>query len=191
MDLKFNVCKKDYQSTPIFLPCGWTVCELYLTNSDLKKCVFCHKRHHKNDGSAYPINKPLEIQFNRARLNESIDKASKKLEELKLVQKDPYNFVYDYFGKILNEVHIREANTIESIKSHFDKIIKQIEEVRDRFKPLEQDKLPCVVNLKKENLAVFEKELKALIESTEQSQSSNSIHLDANKKLKDNAKRID
>jgi WD40 repeat protein len=190
MDLKCHFCKNDYQSTPIFLPCGWTVCQIHLENNDLKECVFCTESHRKNDGKSYPVNKPADIHFNKCRLEESIQKASEKLEGLKLVQTDPYNFFYEYFEKLLNKVHIREGEVLESIKSHFDTVIHEIKEIRDKYKPLEQDKYQSVVDFKNENLELLENELKEIIEFNKPQINGSSL-IDFDKKLKENRKRIE
>ena len=93
MDFICQVCKKEYQTTAVFLPCGWTVCDYHIKNNDLEQCLFCGISHRINDGQKYLTNKPIEINLNKKRLRESIGKAKERLEEFRRIQDDPYNFV--------------------------------------------------------------------------------------------------
>jgi WD40 repeat protein len=99
--------------------------------------------------------------------------------------------MYEYFEKIQNKVHIREAELIESIKTYFDGVLGQIVEIRDRFQPASQDRFESVVSFKNENLEEFETEISALVNENKEIQTSCSKFLDLDKKLKENRKRVE
>jgi hypothetical protein len=140
MDFICQVCKREYQTAAVFLPCGFTACDFHLKNNDLDQCVFCGSAHRIGDGHRYLINKPIEINMGKKRLRESITRARERLDDFRRIQDDPNHFVNDYFDKLVKQVHAREAEIIQSVQGHFDAVLERIGEIRNNFRPLVFDK---------------------------------------------------
>ena len=54
-----------------------------------------------------------------------------KIKETDLIQKDPENFVFGYFEKIINQVDIQREKSIEEINLYSEKTIETIKKARD------------------------------------------------------------
>jgi WD40 repeat protein len=83
-----------------------------------------------------------------------------KLNKIREIQCDPYYYAYDHFEKLLNKIHLREARIIEAVHAHFDSLINQVLELRDKAKLVE---IPSeLMNL---DLNEYEKEIDSLYEN--------------------------
>ena len=122
MEFVCQVCKKEYQSTCVFLPCGWTVCDLHVKNDDLAQCLFCGQSHRLADAPAarFPVNKPVEIQLGKRRMRDSLASAQERLDDFRRLQHDPYQYVCQHFEKLIQRVYAREGEIIQSVQAYFD-----------------------------------------------------------------------
>ena len=58
----------------------------------------------------------------------------KKIEEFKILQKDPYNFINDHFSKLRNEIDIEREVAKEIIDKHFLELIEEVDEMEEECK---------------------------------------------------------
>ena len=103
MDQKCRVCNEDFQTTPILLPCGWTVCDLHLKNNELFNCVICQGSHKPND-RAYIINKYAAIFCNKRKIRESLEIINECMAKLKQFHNNPNESAYEYFDKLIGKI---------------------------------------------------------------------------------------
>jgi hypothetical protein len=191
MDLICKVCKKEYQTTPVILPCGWTVCESHVNNNEIVQCVFCSKSHFTSDGTQYSVNRSIEIHLNQKKLKDGITRTDFKLTYFKVLQSDPYsNYIFKYFDALINKITARENELVESIKNHFGSMVTKLKGIRD--KTLDADDQETLNAFKKIDLGPFIEQLNYLkkekFDETEVDVSSSFTQLDA--LLKENRKRI-
>jgi hypothetical protein len=130
--LKCPICKDRFKSTPIFLPCGWTVCDTHVSNSSLTNgCSMCGDKH--SDSSEYRVNKPVAIQLNLQRVAEKLDRTADKLARFKAIQRDPLAFVSELSEELVNQVLSREVETIRSLHARFSSTKKSIHEMANKY----------------------------------------------------------
>lgn len=165
MDLTCKLCMREYDSTPVILPCGWTVCSDHLESDDLADCVFCHRTHHIDDGGQYPINKPLEISVNQKKVHESLKRADEKIDAFRTLQIDPHQkYVHKYYESMVVKVEQRRDEIIKAIEAHFEPMVNKLKELRD--KPLDADDQENIEQFKIIKLDNFEAELTKIKEET-------------------------
>ena len=64
----------------------------------------------------------------------SLAEFRKKIEEFKILQKDPYNFINDHFSKLRNEIDIEREVAKEIIDRHFLELIEEVDEMEAECK---------------------------------------------------------
>ena len=139
---KCNLCN-ELLERPIILPCGETICEKDLrtlyNNAEMFQCTLCDEEH-QQPKRGFPSNrnvqKMLDLQVNQIDLSKNHPKydeckkmfreIEKYLKESDLIGKDPENFVFGYFEKILNQVDIQREKLIEEINLYSEKTIETI-----------------------------------------------------------------
>ena len=178
MDFRCQICLLNFQSSPIVLTCGWTVCDTHLKSDELTKCALCKKNHRIGDGKINPINKSVEIQLNKLELMESYVKISRRIIDLKQALRDPYDYIYQYFEKLIYKIDLRREETIESVKDHFNSIIERLIEERDRLKANLQDETKFC--LKNKDLSIIEDKLSELINESVKNKNVNLKVIEAN-----------
>jgi len=52
------------------------------------------------------------------------------LNEIETIQKDPENYIYEYFGKLTNQVDLRREIMIRDINKYSDELIQKIDKLR-------------------------------------------------------------
>jgi hypothetical protein len=191
MDLICKICKKEYQTTPVILPCGWTVCESHVNNNEIVACVFCGKSHFTSDGTQYNVNRSIEIHLNQKKLKDGLTRTDFKLTYFKVLQSDPYsNYIFKYFDSLINKITARENELVASIKNHFGPMIVMLKSIRD--KSLDSDDQESLNAFKSIDLGPFIEQVNYLKneknDDLKVDASSNFTELDA--KLKENRKRI-
>jgi hypothetical protein len=154
------VCKEQFKTTPVVIPCGWTVCDVHIRNNELTNCALCHGSH-LSENATYPINKAFEIHMKALRTNESINQVSEKLTDLKTIQKEPHIYIADFFAKLVERVHVREKEVTDSVHSYFDRMIFEINQIKQRYKELESDPNGQYFKMKNFDLNRLDEELEA------------------------------
>jgi len=138
----FN-CKlcKDVLVDPILLPCGETVCKAHTDEIRKGKCMLCDGSHivPKEGFLENRIVKDmLENRANEINLNFSKFKDYKKiiqdlnenLREIETIQKDPENYISEYFGELTRQVDLRRETLIRDIHKYSDELIQKIEKLK-------------------------------------------------------------
>jgi hypothetical protein len=129
---------------PVIIPCGNSICkkhlpdELFIENSNnyekTFKCDICQIDHFVPREGIF-INKhiqnALDIKLDTVKQNPVYEKvingAQQKLAEIKALDKDPANFIYQHFEDIKREVDLRRENLKLRIDTYSDDIIESIE----------------------------------------------------------------
>ena len=131
------VCKEKYRSTPVVLPCGWTVCDKHLKNDDLKTCASCkanHSQTNEKDLFKFPVNKSIDLQLKLHETYEILQRTLAKYKNFKVAYDDPYGYIDGFFERLLKEISNREEEVIISIREHFALINKQVTDIRNKYK---------------------------------------------------------
>jgi len=135
-----NLCK-GVLVDPILLPCGETVCKAHTDEISNGKCVFCSEMH-ISPLNGFPSNKivknQLDLEVNKINLNLSqfkdyhklLQDLNKNLNEIETIQKDPDNYIYEYFAELTRQVDLRREIMIRDINEYSDKLIQKIEKLR-------------------------------------------------------------
>jgi hypothetical protein len=133
MELKCKVCKKEYQSSPVILPCGWTVCESHVNNNEIAQCPYCGKAHFSDDGTQYHVNRTVEVHLNQKKLKDGITRADFKLTYFKVLQSDPHaNYIAKYFDSLIAKITARENELLDAVRGHFAPMVEKLKGIRDR-----------------------------------------------------------
>jgi hypothetical protein len=125
--LKCPICKDRFKSTPIFLPCGWTVCDTHVHSSLASCCSMCGKKHSAE--SEYHINKPVAIQLNITKFTEHLDRVAKKLARVKQVQRDPLSYLIDLSQELTSQISAREIDAIRALHAYFSSAKKSVNDM--------------------------------------------------------------
>lgn len=119
--LKCKVCKRTFKD-PVVLPCYETICRNDLTNIDGKlKCFFCNE-HHEHPEKGFPVDKRtqdfLDLFYEQLvhscaykTSKASIEDLDTKFKEVNILEKDPYNYIYEYFLEIKTKVFLLLINS--------------------------------------------------------------------------------
>jgi len=131
----FN-CKicKDVLEDPIILPCGETVCKAHTDAIKKGKCMSCSGAHLvPKEGFLENriVKQQLDLEINKINWNFSKFKDYQKIiqdlnnnfKETEAIQKDPENYISDYFGELTRQVDLRRETLIEDIHKYSDELI--------------------------------------------------------------------
>jgi len=92
--------------------------------------------------NGFPSNKivqnQLDLEVNKINLNLSqfkeyhklLQDLNKNLKEIEMIQKDPDNYIYEYFSELTRQVDLRRETLIEDIHKYSDELIQKIEKLR-------------------------------------------------------------
>jgi hypothetical protein len=148
------ICSKFYQSTPVVLPCGWTVCDTHVKNGELIfGCKYCKKSHEK-DG-AYTVNMQMNMKFNEKKMWQNLERLARELADFKSIQNDPYNYAYDFFSNIKNQIHLGEQEAIQAVQNHFDLMLTKIDEIMSEFKSSQNEHAKCLETIEVNEYETF------------------------------------
>jgi len=126
---------------PIILPCGETVCKMHTDEIIKGECMSCSEIH-KAPQNGFPSNKfaknQLDLKVNKISLNFSqfkkysqiIQDLNENLNETETIQKDPDNYIFEYFGELKRQVDLRRETLIEDINTYSDELIQKIEKLK-------------------------------------------------------------
>jgi len=134
---------------PITLPCGYSVCKRHLddllenTPTEMNKfeCQLCKKKHSiPEDGFAINkrIQNALNIKLSTLKLNPVYEECKTEINEAKMniqmiesLDKDPENFIYEFFEELKRQVDLRREKLKLEIDNNSDEIIQSIESAKD------------------------------------------------------------
>jgi chromosome segregation ATPase len=134
-----DVCHK-LLVDPITTPCGYSICKKHLDkllSEKAYKCRICREEH-SIPKEGLVINKRIQnglnIKLNTLKLNPVFDeckerllKARSNLSRIETLQKEPENFIYEYFEEIKRKVDLRRECLKLKIDSYYNDMIKSIE----------------------------------------------------------------
>ena len=144
---KCNLCNQLLER-PIMLPCGETICEKdlksFFNNESVFQCSLCDDEHQQPKKGFPPnrnVQKMLDLQVNQIDLSKNhpqydeckdmFREIEENIKETDLVKKDPENFIFGHFEKIINQVDIQREKLIEEINLYSEKTIETIKKARD------------------------------------------------------------
>ena len=78
--------------------------------------------------------KGLDLGSHFKKSKTSLAEFKKKIEEFKILQKDPYNFINNHFSKLRNEIDIEREVAKEIIDKHFLELIEEVDEMEAECK---------------------------------------------------------
>jgi hypothetical protein len=126
---------------PITLPCGNTLCQHHLEETDELKfsCMFCLEEHQvpKNgfkisDRLSFMINFQIELNPLKKQIKESFNKLKQSIQEYEDIHPD--GFLYDYFAEIFNKVDLHREELLKEINERYEEIIKQLKDKQEKCK---------------------------------------------------------
>ena len=142
---------------PITLPCGYSVCKRHLDEllvnapKEMNKfeCELCEKKHFfPEDGFAINrrIQNGLDIKLNSLKLNSVYEECKKKINEAKyqiqkieILEKDPENYVFEYFEELKRQVDLRREELKLRLDECSDQIIESIESTKENYIKLSKE----------------------------------------------------
>ncbi len=134
-----------------FLKC----CKIHTEEIANKKCIFCDKLH-QITGDGFPVNEfvenLLEIQLNKINFNfchltdckAALDDMNKKFDEKETIRKNKDNLIYEYFSELTRKVDLRRDMLIRNINEYSNKIIEDINNLRQGCLESSSDHLKAV-----------------------------------------------
>ena len=136
----------------VAIVCGNTVCNSHLRDcigKKIFKCQCCNKQHLVPEESCFIseiIQSQLQLKLNSIH-NPVYDECKKEVEEayeildkIKNVEKDPENYIYNYFENIKRQVDLRREVLKDEIKNYSDSLIQSL-----------NDKQNCYIKIYKDN----------------------------------------
>jgi hypothetical protein len=133
IELKCKICDKFYETTPIVLPCGITVCDYHLKNGQLKdECVSCYGSHAID--TDYIILREVEMKMKENSLMQRLYQLKTNLNDFKTIKESPFNYMLNFYSKIKNEISMGVELAIRNAYSQKNFMLKKIDETIDRFR---------------------------------------------------------
>ena len=154
---------------PVTTVCGYTICKFHLDQlKDSFQCDLCHREHTvPKDGFevARRLQDALSIQLNTLELTPVYDEckkvigeAQKDVAEIESIDKDPENYIYEYFEDIKRQVDLRREDLKEKVDKYSDETIKTINNAQKTCQKLAKE-----VNKLSKDFEDSKKELNELI----------------------------
>jgi len=130
---------------PVVMPCDSTICKTHLdkliTNCPNEKsnfiCEICQEDHlipKKGFIVNNRLQKLLTLELNALKVSPVFDECMKEIEDAKenmvkieFLEKNPENYIYDYFEDVKRQVDIRREDLKFKIDKYSDEIIKSVE----------------------------------------------------------------
>ena len=157
---------------PITLPCGYSVCKRHLDEllvnapKEMNKfeCELCKEKHcipEKGFAINRRIQNGLDIKLNSLKLNSVYEECKKKINEAKyqiqkieILEKDPENYVFEYFEELKRQVDLRREELKLRLDECSDQIIESIESTKENYIKLskESKRLSTKIEESKEEL---------------------------------------
>ena len=146
---KYSKCNK-YYINPISLPCGNNICEdhLYdLVDEDGKfKCVFCDDEHETpehgfliNNDLNELLNLGLHLNDDQKKGMELLTEVQSFIEDFDLLNRDPENYLYDYFSNIKNMIDKERERLKLKIDLISDDMLSELKVFEDECKSSYKD----------------------------------------------------
>ncbi len=135
--LKCKVCHEIFKS-PVILPCYETICakDLNVNETAQFKCFYCQEVHTRPE-KGFPEDKRtqdfLNLFYDQLIHSSAYKTGKTHLDELEIkfkqvdaLEKDPFNFIYEYFLDIKTKIDIRREELKLEIDSYSEKLIEDL-----------------------------------------------------------------
>jgi len=151
---------------PVTLPCGYSVCKRHLDEkleSSSKKikldCELCEEKHFIPE-NGFAINKriqnALNIKLNSLKLNpvydeckQEINDAENNIQNIENLDKDPENYIFDYFEELKRQVDLRREQLKLQLDNSSDEIIQSIESAKENCIKLSKETIKISTEIEK------------------------------------------
>jgi hypothetical protein len=142
--IKCAECKRVLES-PVLLPCSDSICKKHVKEGASEfHCLACDIIH-PVPSRGFPVNKALSIMLERKIQNnkfsaeyncafDSFKNLEKKVDEVKLLQKDPHFFINKVIGELKCETDILRDEFKLAIDRKAEEIIKDLDEYEQECK---------------------------------------------------------
>jgi DNA repair exonuclease SbcCD ATPase subunit len=143
--IKCGNCKNSLD-TPVFLPCGDSICEKHTAESkETILCRTCGVEHAVPENVGFPLNKGLariikaqiaEIDFGdeHKEAKQSCENFDDLLTKIDVFLKDSYTLTYESIVQLKNVVQLKGEEEIVRIKKNMHRIIDDLDEYNNECK---------------------------------------------------------
>ena len=147
--LDCDICNK-LLIDPVLTLCGFTVCKSHVDEYEESfQCDLCQSKHTvPKEGfiSSRRLQDALSIQLNTLELTPVYDEckkvigeAQKDVAQIESIDKDPENYIYEYFEDIKRKVDLRREYLKERIDKYSDETIESINIAQSNCQKLAKD----------------------------------------------------
>jgi len=147
--LDCDICNK-LLIGPVSTLCGFAVCKSHLDQfKDSFQCDLCHREHtvpKDGFGISRKLQEALSIQLNTLELTPIYDEckkvigeAQKDVDEIESIDKDPENYIYEYFEDIKRQVDLRREDLKERIDTYSAETIESINNAQKNCQKLAKE----------------------------------------------------
>lgn len=126
---------------PIILPCGVSVCKAHSEDAIKPNCYFCNESHKRPEDGFMPnevLIQMLDIEVNKltfspkfVKCQTEINRLQKDAEKLFAIQKDPVNYIYEYFEELKRQTDLRREQLKLEVDTFSDELITEINCIQD------------------------------------------------------------
>lgn len=113
------------------------------------------------------LNIDMGVSFNEC--NSSLNKFKEKINELKMLERDPENYIYEYFSNLRNEIDIDRERFKALIDIHYLNLIDEVnnfeEECRKKNKDYKNEKIIEEIAYYEDGFKEFKKDLSVLFKN--------------------------
>jgi hypothetical protein len=158
--IKCPICKQ-ILSSPVFLPCGESICKIHVVDKKQLLCVVCEEDHTiPNEGlvANKAIEKLIQTKIDKCdfgpeykNASYSCKKLEKILDEIDLMRRDPCFHIGEMIGELKSEIDLRREELKLTIDNEAEALIKQVSDYQEE----------CKKNLKEKEFLVKANELDA------------------------------
>ena len=142
-----GICKK-FLLKPVVLPCNDSICSMHVYEAakddeelTIYKCQVCRKDH-KIPEDGFSLNGAIVeiMRFNfhvdekTRKAQEIINNFDKVLAELRMLCKDPENFIYEYIHATINKIDLKRDQIFEQIGDISEEMLTKLKSFKEESK---------------------------------------------------------
>lgn len=135
-ELKCAKCHEIFLSRPVILECENVVCDLHLykyeDSDDVKTyvCPLCEGVHSID----FERDENLDSRVIRYKYKKRMSEIRTKLNEYALVEKDPKQYIINYFANLKTKITHRKAEVESIVSNHFLELVERLWSGRENIK---------------------------------------------------------
>ena len=141
---RFYGCDK-YLKEPVILPCGFSICKQHIhdlvsNKNEYFRCNSCQQDH--SSTQEYQLNLTLKhliteenshLNGNLLEMRKLLDSFEKTLDEIKIIQNDPANYLYEYVNEQKRKIELQREELKLQIDKISEELIKKIDDLNAQF----------------------------------------------------------